>query len=356
MLGTHKLLIDTHSTVYDLLKPYADDEFWEFSSVDLSSNSVCVVGRQQFTTNLSKVVDLVNCGHTIVFDNAAEGSLTLHEQMSFYQLRDLNSCKKLLLLSGGDLDQSYSYILHDHFFNVILGYDYNTHQMSRIDEIYSTKNKPYKFLFLNGRARPHRTYLCQQFDSLGVLAQSLYTMLEGPQLQQLPPHYEVEQYQCNQVANNATSTKLIKHEIFNNTWGEIYARADPYIDTYFSLVSETVMDYPYSFRTEKIAKPILLGHPWIVAANRGFYRDLKKIGFQTFGHVIDESFDLIDNTQDRLDRIIEIVVDLCQQDLASFLDSCYSVCKYNQQHLQEYRQQLRTKFPARFLEYINERS
>jgi hypothetical protein len=45
----------------------------------------------------------------------------------------------------------------------------------------------------------------------------------------------------------------------------------------------------------------------------------------------DESFDLIENNQDRLKRLTEIVKDLCQQDLKQFLDACQETCKYNQQ-------------------------
>jgi hypothetical protein len=77
------------------------------------------------------------------------------------------------------------------------------------------------------------------------------------------------------------------------------------------------------------------------------------MGFQTFKGIIDESFDQIDNNQDRLDRLIAVVTDLCQQDLVSFLDSCYNICKYNQQHLAELRSQVRQEFPNRFIQFIN---
>jgi hypothetical protein len=76
------------------------------------------------------------------------------------------------------------------------------------------------------------------------------------------------------------------------------------------------------------------------------------MGFQTFDGIVDESFDLIDNNQDRIDRLIAVVNDLCQQDLASFLDSCYNVCKYNQQHLEELGLQVRKDFPERFIHFI----
>jgi hypothetical protein len=352
MLKIPDLFVDTHSTVYDLLAPYCAGDFWEFADFDPPPGATVVVGRQQFVTNLVKVHRLLDhC--CLIFDNAAEGSQTLQQQLQHIGLTTLVQQHRLGLISGGELDQSYNYLLHDHFFNVILGYDYNIQQMHQVNRIYNKKDKPYKFLFLNGRARPHRLYLWQKLKQLGWLDQSLCTMLEGEEIKQLPAKYEVEQYQQNRISPN--STKLIKHQMFNNSWGEIYACAEPYVDSYFSLVTETVVDCPHSFRTEKIAKPLLLGHPWIAAANRGFYRDLQNLGFRTFAHIIDESFDQIDNTQDRLDRITEIVNDLCQQDLASFVDSCYSVCIYNQARLQEYRNEIRSNFADRFFNYINER-
>ena len=146
---------------------------------------------------------------------------------------------------------------------------------------------------------------------------------------------------------------MIKQELFNQEWGEIYLAPAPYVDTYFSLVTETVFEYPYSFRTEKIAKPIAIGHPWIVAASRGFYRDIRNLGFKTFDHVIDESFDQIDNHQDRMDRIIDIVDDLCKQDLGSFMSACKEVCKYNQQHLIEVVPKWRSQLPDQFFNLIN---
>ena len=95
-----------------------------------------------------------------------------------------------------------------------------------------------------------------------------------------------------------------------------------------------------------------MANPWIAVANCGYYRDLQQLVFQTFGHVIDESFDQIENNQDRIARIAEIVEDLCRQDLASFLKACYTTCKYNQQHLAEMRIKVRQEFPERFSQFL----
>jgi hypothetical protein len=91
-----------------------------------------------------------------------------------------------------------------------------------------------------------------------------------------------------------------------------------------------------------------------VAANVGYYRDLKNQGFRTFSHLIDESFDQIENNQDRIDRLVEIVNDLCQQSLPEFIRSAQDVCIYNQQHLKEFSKQHRKEFPEKFFNFLKQ--
>jgi hypothetical protein len=362
------------SEVYDLLKPWADEEFWDFNLHHTTPNSVYLFGRQQFLDHKQRIIEMAESGqYTVIFCNAAEGSWTLQTQVQMLGIEQLIIDKKILLISGGDQQTDYPYVQHDHFLIEILKYDENLTEMQRVSEIFQTTNKPYKFLFLNGRARPHRKYLYERFKQLGILEQSLWTMLDSrptisrsfvlpnnsinqmatnSELRWLPAKYEVGQYQNATINPGPANRTFVKNELFNNTWGEIYLQAEPYIDTYFSLVTETVVEQPWPFRTEKIAKPLMMGHPFIVATGPGYYRDLHRLGFHTFGHVIDESFDLIENHQDRMDRIITIVQDLCQQDLDSFLKECYTVCKYNQQHLQELSPRLQSEFPRKFFNLI----
>jgi len=295
------------------------------------------------------------------------------------QLRvdDLVREGKILVIGGADLAPEYGIITHEHFLPRILDYEENIQAQQHTEEIFTKTNKPYKFLFLNGRARPHRKYLYERFKRTGALHYALWTMLDSKPtivrhftmiedhinimatpsaLQRLPDQYEVAQYREPTFGPIIPDNAFLKQELFRREWGEIYLTPEPYVDTYFSLITETICaESPYSFRTEKTAKPLAMGHPFIIASNAGFYRDLHNLGFRTFGHAIDESFDQIENHQDRLDRIVDIVTDLCQQDLASFLKECYNVCKYNQEHLAVLRDQERKHFPERFIQYINER-
>ena len=380
MLGNRNLVIDTMSEVYEELLPWSTAEFWNFSEHDPIPNSIYVLGRQQVVENVDKFKRLAeDPEYTMVFGNSAEGSSTLIAQLRGLGIEELVLNNKILLISGGEIETRYPYMLHEHFLIRILDYQENIEELQRTEEIFNKIDKPYKFLFLNGRARPHRKYLWEHFKRRGLLDNSLWTVLDSrptvvrnfnfyegdvnvmatnTPLQSLPARYEVDKYRNTQRDPSdwswagSTNRTFIKNDLFNNQWGDIYLNAEPYIDTYFSLVTETVYEYPYSFRTEKIAKPLAMGHPWICATSYGWYRDIQNLGFQTFGHVIDESFDLIENDQDRMDKIITVVQDLCQQDLASFLRECYNVCKYNQQHLVEISTKVRKEFPDRFSQFI----
>jgi len=376
MPGNRRLSIDTMSEVYDVLKPHADEEFWDFNKVHLQPGTVYVIGRQHLMDYKDRIRSAAESNlYTIVFGNSAEGAWTLETQINQLKIAELVKQKKILLIGGAQMDAQYPCMVHEHFLPRILDYDENVVAQQRVEEIFVSTNKPFKFLFLNGRARPHRKYLYERLRRTGALQKSLYTMLDArpcvwrtfqlrengidvmatpTEIQNLPVNYEVQRYRQPQFGPR-TSVSNIKQELFDREWGEIYLEPAPYIDTYFSLVTETICaESPYSFRTEKTAKPLAMGHPFVVAANRGFYRDLHAMGFKTFGHVIDESFDSIDNAQQRMDRIVEVVTDLCNQDLASFLQECYNVCKYNQQHLAEIRRQERQEFPERFFHFISQ--
>ena len=347
MPGSRKIILDTFCEVHDLLEPWADDEFWDLDSHTVVSDAVYVIGRQQFHQHIELIKELAH-DHTIkiVFSNPHEGSSTMLGQCVRLGIVDLIRSGTIQVVTGGAMELPG--LIYDSFLPKVLDYKEN---LQAIDD-YSmawTDQRPYRFLFLNGRHRPHRKQLLELLQP--VLDQAIWSNLDdqnGP-IQTLPSRYEFESYQ-----NRTVTSGYVKSELFDGQWGEIYLNADPYTDTYFSLVSETVFDYPYSFRTEKIWKPMAVGHPFVAVANAGYYQDLHDLGFKTFGHVIDESFDAIADNQRRLERIAHIVKDLCQQDLASFARECYNVCKYNQEHLANMRVRVRQEFPNQFFQFIHE--
>jgi len=273
-------------------------------------------------------------------------------------------------LTSGDLEPGWRYCQTDGYFSNIVEYTENK-EAALLAALEHTTARPYDFLFLNGRLRPHRKYLIDGLKMRSLLDRALWTNLSSrvemaftsrlitdklEPIRLLPPEYEINRARENLKPSLYTDGGFIKHTLFNNTWGDAIVNHRCYTDTWFSLVTETIYDYPYTFRTEKIWKPVLMAHPFIVAANPGYYRDLRQAGFRTFEALIDESFDQIDCPQERLECIISMVDDICANGPAEFWEASRDICKYNQQHLVEYNREQRAQLPRNLLDYINERS
>jgi hypothetical protein len=342
-----KIYCDYHCEIADLVP--ATELYYEFDRLPDTPGAIYIVGRTQLNNNLSHIRKMAESGqYVMVFSNPAEGSETLDGHLTRYGIRDLVQMGQLKCIAGGSMPEDLDCLVYDHFLAQPERYSENVQAQTEFAQYWNTPDKPYQFLFLNGRARPHRIQLIQQLGDL--LDQALWSCLDGERTHTLPTKYEFPFFKDSAVDTQG----WIKPQLFRNLWGEIYLHAPAYQDTYFSLVTETVFYQPWSFRTEKIAKCLYIGHPWICAANTGFYRDLRNLGFRTFDPIIDESFDSIDDPTDRLARIVAVTRDTCAQDMLQFMSAVEPICKYNQQHLVEITARNRAEFPACFLQYINE--
>lgn len=80
-------------------------------------------------------------------------------------------------------------------------------------------------------------------------------------------------------------------------------QADFYQYIACDIVVETTFDYPYPYITEKTLRPIACKRMFIVVGPTGILSHLRTKGFQTFGDIIDETYDSI---ADPIDRFLEI--------------------------------------------------
>lgn len=107
-----------------------------------------------------------------------------------------------------------------------------------------------------------------------------------------------------------------------------------YRDSYVSIVLETHYDADGSggaFLTEKTFKAIKHGHPFVIVGCAGSLKALRELGYRTFDHVIDNSYDTItDNTQRWL-QCKNTIKSLAQQDLHQLYQNCLADIKHNQQ-------------------------
>ena len=104
-----------------------------------------------------------------------------------------------------------------------------------------------------------------------------------------------------------------------------------YLDTWVSIVSEaSFADVENTiFLSEKIFKPIICRHPFIVFGNRGSLKKLRSLGYKTFDGFIDESYDDLP-TFDRLPAVIESIKKIQQiKDKYSWFNSMQKILDHN---------------------------
>lgn len=147
-------------------------------------------------------------------------------------------------------------------------------------------DKKFDFLYLNKRPREHRIKLYNKLLDKGVLKNSLYTNWPD---RKLPAEYELPwaqdypQYGMDQ-------------DIFEK----------PYNDTAYSIVSETNDNDYEVFMTEKIWKPIIAQHFFVVHGNYLYLQKLKEMGFKTFNNYFEEAYDLDRDPDTRINTIVDI--------------------------------------------------
>lgn len=83
------------------------------------------------------------------------------------------------------------------------------------------------------------------------------------------------------------------------------------------VVTETVFDYPYPAITSKTLRPIACKRLFVIVGPPGILELLHRKGFITFGDYIDESYDSVQNPEDRLLAVTRTVDDFCKRDLSS---------------------------------------
>lgn len=112
----------------------------------------------------------------------------------------------------------------------------------------------------------------------------------------------------------------------------------PSLDLYnqcaFEVSSET-MTTEGSWFTEKTFRPIAARMPLILMSVPGALKDLHNLGFQTFGNYINESYDTIDNEQDRALSIVSTVKDIVSNGSAEFARSVSHITDHNWNRLVE---------------------
>lgn len=88
----------------------------------------------------------------------------------------------------------------------------------------------------------------------------------------------------------------------------------------FNLLSESVFAHPYPYLSEKTIQPMLMKRPFIMIGPKGNLEYLRKLGFKTFSDHIDESYDSISDHNERMEKIMQLVIHLNNKELPTLVE------------------------------------
>lgn len=126
----------------------------------------------------------------------------------------------------------------------------------------------------------------------------------------------------------ADDLNSVQHNTYSTTVREHFS------DSYLNVILETHLNVDSTngtFLTEKTFKPIKHCQPFIMFAPYGSIKKLQEMGYQTFDHVIDHSYDNIGDNNKRWNAVYQEFQRLIHQDLDKLYRDCRNDLIHNQQ-------------------------
>lgn len=220
------------------------------------------------------------------------------EYKNFIKHENINPFKKVL---GIDFWQFW----YAHEYQTRIRDNYET-RLEELSELIKQKD----FLCLNGSTRPHRLLFCSELKRTN-LEKNGFVSLVGRNYNPTDFH-DVKRFLKNdQIKLNfyLDYLKDWKPQILDADLEDL-KRDDRNVDktlykkTYYSVVTETLIDDDRLFLTEKTFKPIVNLHPFLILGNPGTLKYLQSCGYYTFPEIFDESYDSELDLLTRIDMIL----------------------------------------------------
>jgi hypothetical protein len=186
--------------------------------------------------------------------------------------------------------------------------------ISTLFELSEPTNKTFKkekdFLILNRRFGLGKYKLLKRIEERGLLNKSIYTILTV--LDELDG---INTFEPVSLEDDIASVEdVLKDDTY------LYRlNTESFFKTKVNVVAETFLENRDRERfkdiihiTEKTWKPIYMGVPFVVSATNKHIETLHKFGFKTFNTAIDEDYDLEEDVNVKLDKIIDSAIKLAE--------------------------------------------
>jgi hypothetical protein len=236
------------------------------------------------------------------------------------QKNNLLNANILFVFGDPDILVNYKIFLKEHNLNSFLtpvGIDYFAGNY--YENVTTTNNsinleKKHDFLFYNGKLRPQRLYAVSELDRLEILENNLVSLTASEHTNGTYSLNDcliiLERY--NIGSEHLTNFVKIFKPMILDMPADKFSQDNihntelfHYTSTFFSIVSETTL--ANRFITEKMYKPILNLHPFIIIGAPNTLHLLRERGYYTFEEMFDESYDSELDHITRINKVIDNV-------------------------------------------------
>lgn len=281
--------------------------------------------------------DIKNQQCTLIFEYTAEphswNALDMFKKLEEWRLQSKFPANSLYFLSGNLLAEDI--VKENKYGYKAKGFSTFEAPLKPASQIpkYNPTDKANLFLNYNRRPRVHRLLFLHNVIKDGIMDRGLcsygsetfndadYFVKNGRILYKSAanPHgsydriCEVDQEVCDNLDKH--ELRIGDQSLVDNLALTPYVYED-YSSTFLSVVNETNIDNNILFLSEKIWKPILLEHPFLVIGNPFTLQKLREMGYKTFGDYWDESYDEITSFPDRIRAVNNILIDLSKKSVA----------------------------------------
>lgn len=213
---------------------------------------------------------------------------------------------------------------------------------------FCVKKKKYFFDALLGQRRYNRDFVMHSMQRYRLLDKNIVTYRDGfGDYGSQCGYFEktvTDYFRNQQILWPYISPNLLpEHEVSKTITRNISATMPYkiYNNTYYSIICESAVTPTTFFLSEKTGK-VFYGHrPFVHFGHKGYLKELKKFGFETFNSVIDESYDDEPDLIKRYTSAFNRVIDLMSQDPVKVITKLQPVLEHNHNHLCNWIQQSR---------------
>lgn len=238
-------------------------------------------------------------------------------------------------------------------------YVYNNYHFVKTHEVNCNKkiSKPTNRSFfadvllgLSDSKKPHRKLFFDLMQENNMLDQNIINFFGVYKSQFLDTVHDPQQKIINDQKLKASTDTTV---LLNGNFISQHISETIMENSWISVIAETFPSNDCFFVTEKTAKPLMAGRPFIMLGGSNYLKQLRQLGFQTFSPVIDESYDVIPDLNTRVVAAFQSFKKLAAQDPVQITQKLMPILQHNQEIM--YKKRILTQNARLFLDDLHTR-